>query len=57
MPRTAIATPPEAPAAIGPYSQAIRAAGSSFCSGQLGLDPHLRRLRGRRKSRRRRHGR
>jgi 2-iminobutanoate/2-iminopropanoate deaminase len=38
MPRTAISTP-QAPAAIGPYSQAIRADGYLFCSGQLGLDP------------------
>lgn len=29
----------EAPAAIGPYSQAVGAAGLLFCSGQLGLDP------------------
>ena len=28
-----------APAAIGPYSQAIAAGGLLFCSGQLGLDP------------------
>lgn len=28
-----------APAAIGPYSQAIVANGFVFCSGQLGLDP------------------
>ncbi len=28
-----------APAAIGPYSQAIAADGFLFCSGQLGLDP------------------
>ncbi|MEJ5199815.1 MAG: Rid family detoxifying hydrolase [Anaerolineae bacterium] len=28
-----------APAAIGPYSQAIRAGDFIFCSGQLGLDP------------------
>jgi 2-iminobutanoate/2-iminopropanoate deaminase len=28
-----------APAAIGPYSQAISAGGFVFCSGQLGLDP------------------
>jgi len=28
-----------APAAIGPYSQAIEADGLVFCSGQLGLDP------------------
>jgi len=38
MPRTAILTA-HAPAAIGPYSQAIRADGYLFCSGQLGLDP------------------
>ncbi|HEX2053898.1 MAG TPA: RidA family protein [Actinomycetota bacterium] len=29
----------EAPAAIGPYSQAVAASGLLFCSGQLGLDP------------------
>lgn len=29
----------DAPAAIGPYSQAVSAAGLLFCSGQLGLDP------------------
>ncbi len=28
-----------APAAIGPYSQAIAIDGLLFCSGQLGLDP------------------
>jgi 2-iminobutanoate/2-iminopropanoate deaminase len=28
-----------APAAIGPYSQAIEAQGWVFCSGQIGLDP------------------
>jgi 2-iminobutanoate/2-iminopropanoate deaminase len=28
-----------APAAIGPYSQAIAAGGLLFCSGQIGLDP------------------
>jgi 2-iminobutanoate/2-iminopropanoate deaminase len=38
MPRIAISTA-QAPAAIGPYSQAIRADGFLFCSGQLGLDP------------------
>jgi len=38
MPRTAISTT-QAPAAIGPYSQAIRADGYLYCSGQLGLDP------------------
>jgi 2-iminobutanoate/2-iminopropanoate deaminase len=30
---------PEAPSAIGPYSQAIAIDGFVFCSGQLGLDP------------------
>jgi 2-iminobutanoate/2-iminopropanoate deaminase len=28
-----------APAAIGPYSQAVEVDGFVFCSGQLGLDP------------------
>ncbi len=28
-----------APAAIGPYSQAVRAQRFLFCSGQLGMDP------------------
>lgn len=30
---------PDAPAAIGPYSQAIVAGGTVYCSGQLALDP------------------
>jgi reactive intermediate/imine deaminase len=30
---------PAAPAAIGPYSQAIRAGGTLYLSGQIGLDP------------------
>jgi 2-iminobutanoate/2-iminopropanoate deaminase len=38
MTRQAISTT-GAPAAIGPYSQAIAADGFLFCSGQLGLDP------------------
>ena len=38
MTRSAISTP-LAPAAIGPYSQAIAIGGLLFCSGQLGLDP------------------
>ncbi len=29
----------DAPAAIGPYSQAIKANGFMFCSGQIPLDP------------------
>lgn len=28
-----------APAAIGPYSQAVTAGGVVYCSGQIGLDP------------------
>ena len=37
-PRTIIATP-NAPAAIGPYSQAILAGDTLYCSGQIPLDP------------------
>ncbi len=29
----------KAPAAIGPYSQAVRSGGLLFCSGQIPLDP------------------
>ncbi len=29
----------EAPGAIGPYSQAVKASGLIFCSGQIPLDP------------------
>ena len=29
----------QAPAAIGPYSQAVFAGGVLYCSGQIGLDP------------------
>jgi 2-iminobutanoate/2-iminopropanoate deaminase len=32
-------TAPAAPAAIGPYSHAVRAGGLLFCSGQIPLDP------------------
>jgi len=38
MDRAAVKTG-NAPAALGPYSQAIRAGNLLFCSGQLGLDP------------------
>lgn len=38
MSRTPI-TSPNAPAAIGPYSQAVRAGGTVFLSGQIPLDP------------------
>ena len=30
---------PSAPAAIGPYSQAVKAGNLLFCSGQIALDP------------------
>ncbi len=38
MPREVISTP-AAPAAIGPYSQAVLVDGFLFCSGSLGMDP------------------
>lgn len=38
MTRTAIHTD-DAPAAIGPYSQAIKHGTQVFCSGQIALDP------------------
>ena len=37
--KTAISTK-DAPAAIGPYSQAIRVGDTLFTSGQVALDPH-----------------
>ncbi len=37
--RRSIATE-AAPAALGPYSQAIVAGGFVFCSGTVGIDPH-----------------
>lgn len=38
MPRQPIRTA-AAPAAIGPYSQAVRAGNTVYCSGQIALDP------------------
>ncbi len=38
MTRTAVSTD-QAPAALGPYSQAIIAGGFVFCSGTVGIDP------------------
>lgn len=38
MAKTIIATP-QAPAAIGTYSQAVRVGGTVYLSGQIGLDP------------------
>lgn len=34
-----VVSTPDAPEAVGPYSQAISAAGLIFCSGQIPLDP------------------
>lgn len=39
MPAKEIISTPNAPAAIGPYSQAVRWNGLLFCSGQIPLDP------------------
>lgn len=44
MPREIIATT-KAPAALGPYSQAIRAGHLVFTAGQIGIDPVLGQLR------------
>ncbi len=41
-----IITTDKAPAAIGPYSQAIRTGNLLFCSGQLGIDPATGKLAG-----------
>jgi len=41
--RKAVSTP-NAPPAIGPYSQAIDAGGFVFCSGQVGIDPSTKTL-------------
>ncbi len=39
LPRREIVSTPRAPAAIGPYSQAVRAGDTVYVAGQLGLDP------------------
>lgn len=44
MPREIIATA-KAPAAVGPYSQAVRAGHLVFTAGQIGIDPVLGQLR------------
>lgn len=41
-----IITSDNAPAAIGPYSQAVRAGDFLFCSGQIGIDPHTKKMAG-----------
>ena len=38
MPKESISTP-DAPGAVGPYVQGVKAAGLLFCSGQIPLDP------------------
>ncbi len=42
--KTSIVSTSDAPAAIGPYSQAVKADALVFCSGQLGIDPASGRL-------------
>jgi 2-iminobutanoate/2-iminopropanoate deaminase len=37
--KTSVSTP-DAPAAIGPYSQAVRVGDTLYTSGQVALDPH-----------------
>jgi 2-iminobutanoate/2-iminopropanoate deaminase len=39
LPIREVINTPEAPAAIGPYSQAIKIGNVIYCSGQIGLDP------------------
>lgn len=39
-----IVSTPDAPAAIGPYSQAIAHGGLVYCSGQVALDPATKEL-------------
>ncbi len=34
-----IISTPDAPAAVGPYSQAVKSGGLIWCSGQIALDP------------------
>lgn len=36
----------KAPAAVGPYAQAVRSGGLLFCSGQVGIDPRTGKLAG-----------
>jgi reactive intermediate/imine deaminase len=43
MSKQIIATP-DAPAAIGPYSQAVRVGNTIWVSGQIPLDPHTKEL-------------
>jgi len=36
----------KAPAAVGPYAQAVKSGGLLFCSGQIGIDPRTGKLAG-----------
>src|ERR1700682_883273 len=38
-PMKKIIAAPDAPAAVGPYSQAVRAGSTIYCAGQIPLDP------------------
>ena len=38
-PMKKIISTPDAPAAVGPYSQAVRAGSTIYCAGQIPLDP------------------
>ena len=40
MQELSIVSTEDAPAAIGPYSQAVITGPLVFCSGQIGIDPH-----------------
>ena len=44
MPSKKVIQTPDAPAAIGPYSQAIQVDGTVYLSGQIGLDPGTMRM-------------
>ena len=44
MPNKKVIQTPDAPAAIGPYSQAIQIDGAVYLSGQIGLDPSTMRM-------------
>ena len=39
MPKSTIIKPAKSPAAIGPYSHAVRVGDLLFCSGQIPIDP------------------
>lgn len=43
MSKTIVSTD-RAPAAVGPYSQAVKIGNTVYCSGQIGLDPQTKQL-------------